>query len=236
MEAQTRFDAQHAFVLEVEHVEKIWCLLEEQGMVVKATVDCSDGIVRHYEEKGSLASYENPKRAAISAVSFSGRIVEPFATAEIDLGARYSKSVSVSISGEETLVSSMRMSISDIVDGMKPWYSRIAVLDLSTIWFSIFMVLLLLAQLMGSSGEAKPSIPFTKALSMVVVVAAVIGVVAFVIGGVSWLRNRYFPVATFALGQGASRHDHFERIRWAVIVAFVISLAASIATTWLFGV
>lgn len=232
MEAKTRFEARHAFVLEVEHVDKIWRSLEEKGMVVKATVHCSDGIVRQYDKMESLLNYENPRRATISAISFYGRIGDPYSTAEIDFGVRYSKPISVSISGEESTISSMRMSISGIVDGMRPWYSRIAILDLAKVWFSVFIVVMLLAQIMSPSGGAKSAVPFREALSVLSTLAAVIGVIVLVILGVSRLRNRCFPVSTFAIGQGAVRYRLLELFRWGVIVSFMVSVASSIMIAW----
>jgi uncharacterized membrane protein len=66
------------------------------------------------------------------------------------------------------------------------------------------------------------------AFAFTVTVLALIGIV---IWGLYWLRKRFFPVATFAIGQGLTRHQHYEQIRWVVIVGFVISVLASIVVT-----
>jgi hypothetical protein len=157
-------------------------------------------------------------------------------TAEISLGARYSAPVSVSLRGEEAVVASMRMAFTDILDGMKPWYSRISTIDLFYVWFPIFMVLMLLFYIMSPSNAPKPAVPLTKALSILAIMVIVIGLIGAAILGVYWVRKRLFPTATFSIGQGLSRHQYYEQVRWAVIVGFVVSVVASIIAALLLTV
>ena len=231
MEAHTKFDIQQAFVATNQDVTRIWKVLEKSGMVVTATIKCSDGLVRYFQNSEMLAQYENPQRASISALEISGRSPEPYSSAEISLGAHYSAPVSVSIRGEETHVSSMRTDLTDTFDGMKPWYSRISTIDLFYFWTAIFMVLMLLLQIMAPSSVPTPGVPFKKALSILAIAVTVIGLIGVMIWGVSWSRKHFFPIATFAIGQGLTRHSHHEQVRWVVIVGFVVSLVASIVAT-----
>lgn len=236
MDAHTKFDIQQAFVATSQNITKMWKTLESSGMVVTATVSCSDGLVRHFQDCELLKQYENPQRASIAALEIAGRSREPYATAEISLGARYSAPVSVSIRGEEALVASMRTGLTDTLDGMKPWYSRISTIDLFYIWSPIIIVLILLLQMMAPSNMPRPAIPFIKALNSLVIAVTVIGLISAVILGVAWLRKRFFPVATFAIGQGLDRHQHYEQVRWVVIVGFLVSVVASIVATVLLAV
>ena len=127
----------------------------------------------------------------------------------------------------------MRTYVSDTVDGMRAWYSRLSTIDFTYVWFPIVMVLVFLAQITSPSGTPHPAPPLNKAIELLAIVAAVIGVIAAVIRAIAWLRKRFFPVGTFAIGQGLSRHQHNEQIRWVAIVGFVVGVGASIVATML---
>lgn len=236
MDAHTKFDIQQGFVATSQDITKMWKTLEDSGMTITTTVNCSDGLVRHFQDSEMLTQYENPQRASITALEISGRCHEPYATAEISLGARYSAPVSVSIRGEEDLVASMRMAVTDTLDGMKPWYSRISTIDLFYVWVPIFMVLIMLFQIMAPSNTPTPAIPFKKALKILTIAVTMIGLIGAMIWGIAWSRKRFFPVGTFAIGQGLARHQYYEQVRWVVIVGFVVSVAASMIATVLLGV
>ena len=231
MEAHTKFDIAHAFVAKGNDISKLWGIFQNAGLTVTATVSCTDGLVRHFDNCESLVQYDNPTRAAVTSLEISAKSHDPYTTAEISLGARYSAPISISLRGEENAVSSMRTYVSDTVDGMRAWYSRLSIIDFFYVWFPILMVLLLLAQIMSPSDTPYPTTPFKKAIEVLVIVMAVIGGVAAVIWAIAWLRKRFFPVATFAIGQGLSRHQHNEQIRWVVIVGFVVGVGASIVAT-----
>ena len=162
------------------------------------------GLVRHFEDYEMLKHYDNPKRAHITALEISGHCREPYTTAEMSLGRRYSTSASVSIRGEEALVATLRMSFSSTtLYGMKPWYSRIATVDLFYVWFPIFIVLMFLIQIMVPSNTPRPPVPFRQCVNILAIGVTMIGLLGVVIWGVAWLRRRFFPVATFANGPRA---------------------------------
>lgn len=231
MEAHTKFDIAHAFVATSSDISKLWGIFENAGLTVTATVSCTDGLVRHFDNCESLIAYDNPKRAAITSLELSAKSHDPYTTAEISLGARYTAPISISLRGEENVISSMRTNVSDTVDGMRAWYSRVSTIDFFYFWLPIFMVLSLLVQIMSPSGTPHPPAPLKKALEVLAIVAAVLGGIAAVIWAIAWLRKRLFPVATFAIGQGLSRHQHIEQIRWVAIVGFVVGVGASIVAT-----
>ena len=221
------------FVATSQDIAKIWKTIENNGMSVNVTVSCSDGLVRTFEDCEKLIEYDNPKRAQITAIEISGRCRDPYTTTEITLGRRYSSNVSVSIRGEESLVESSRILFSDILDGMKPWYSKISSIDLWYVFFPIFMVLVLLVQIMAPSNNPKQAIPLDKALVILATALAAIGSIGAFIWVISSLRKRFFPINTFAIGQGLARHQQYEQIRWVVIVGFLVSIFSSIVATLL---
>lgn len=231
MEAHTKLDIAHAFVATSNDISKLWEIFENYGLEVTATASCADGLVRQFDSCAPLIQYDNPARAAMISLEISARSSDPYITAEISLGARYSAPISISLRGEENTISSMRTYVSDTVDGMRAWYTRIARVEFFYIWFPVFMVLLLIAQVMSPSGAPHPAMPLKKALELVAILVATIGSVAAVIWAIAWLRKRFFPTATFAIGQGLSRHQHNEQIRWVVIVGFVVGVGASLAAT-----
>lgn len=236
MEVSTQFNIQQAFVTTSEDTVKIWKTIENKGMLVKATVNCSDGLIRNFQDSEMLAQYENPPRASITSLEIAGYCHKPYATATVTLGSgRFlSSPVSVSIRGEEDLVASMRTTLTDTLDGMRPWYSRIATLDMLSVWLFIFMILVWLALTMGLltlNMQPTPVISFKKALPILIISGAEVGLFYAVIRGVNWLLKYIFPVTTFAIGQGIRRHHHYEQIRWVVIVGFLVSVVASIFVT-----
>lgn len=231
MEAHTIFFTQQAFVVTNQEVTKIWKTFEEIGMEVEAKATCSDGLVRHFKDNSMLTQYENPRRASVTGLEISGRCLKPYMSAEIILNPQYyfSERISVSIWGEENFVSSMRITINDILNGTKPWYSSIATISFNYIWITIFWVAY--ALLMTKSDTMKQSISLNVSLITVAFIVTVLALICTMIWGVYWLRKRFFPVATFAIGQGLIRHQHYEQIRWVVIVGFMVSILASIVVT-----
>lgn len=233
MDVHAKFDIPQAFVATANDVSKIWKAFDDAAMDVNATANCNDGLVRHFESCESLVQYDNPQRAAITSLEISARCREPYQTGEVSLGGRYSASISVSLRGEEAMVSAIRTTLMDTIDGMKPWYSRVSTIDLFYVWFPIFMVLSLLVSMMTPSDTPTPAIPFAKAVVLLAQLLALIAVIGGVIWGIAALRKRFFPTATFAIGQGASRHQHNEQVRWVVMVGFLVGVGASIVATML---
>jgi len=231
MEAHTRFDITHAFVATSDDIKKFWSIFTSYGLVVTVAASCTDGLVRHFDSCESLLQYDNPTRAAITSLDISARLREPYTTAEISLGARYSAPISISLRGDEGAVSSMRTYVSDASDGMRAWYSAISRIDFFYIWFPVLVFLLMLGQVMSPSGVPHPATPLKKAVESLAFVGLVIGGIAAAIWSISLLRKRCFPVATFAIGQGLSRHKQKEQVRWVVVVGFVVGVGASLVAT-----
>lgn len=95
------------------------------------------------------------------------------------------------------------------------------------VWGPVLFGYLVLAVMAGEAGPARPH-TFSEALPIVGLLIGVLGVLTTATWGLNRLRDLYFPVATFAIGQGARRHQLRETIRWVVVVGFLVSLAASV--------
>lgn len=230
MQVHATVDIQQAFAATSGDITKLWHVLAKPCPVVAATAHCRDGLVRQFLTLEALVGYENPGRASILSLEISARSADSETTAQVSLGTRYSASVKASLRGEEGCISSLRTSLTDVLDGMRPWYSPIAKVDLLFVWVPIFVVSSLVLQVMSLSGSTslKVAIPFRTAVFIATVVVGAIATVGFVIWGTSRIRSRFFPISTFAIGQGFGRHQLDEKIRWVVIVGFLVNVAASI--------
>lgn len=231
MRVQSKFEVPQAFVVKIEDLTKLWQCFEKSIGPPAATAQCADGLVRHFESLSELTGFENAERTKINSLELSARSREYRERAEVALGGKFLATISVTMEGEEDTISKLMLEVKDILYGMRPWYSRIARLDMFYVWFPIFLVVFLLLQIMAQGAPQPQPIPFSKALG----VTGFVLVLIFVIGGIVWgsakLRNRFFPLATFAIGQGLGRHQHQEQIRWVVIVGFLVGVAASILAT-----
>jgi hypothetical protein len=234
MEAQSSLEFPHAFVATSQDINKIWDVIESNEMVPEATVSCSDGIVRNFVDRDKLINYNNPKRAKIKSIEITGRRREPYTTIVITLGRKYSYNASVSIRGEESFVESSRILFTDILDGMKPWYSGFARIDLSNVFLSIILSIFLILQIMKSESHPSHATPLDKAILILAITMFTMGIIVLSFFTISLFHQKLFPMSTFAIGQGISRHQYLENIRWVVVIGFFISLLASILTTLLF--
>ena len=176
MQVHAAVDIPQAFVASSGTITKLWQVLAGPCPVVAATAHCHDGLVRQFATLEELLGYENPERASITSLELSARSTDRKTAAQISLGARYSKSITASLSGEEGCISSLRTSLTDVLDGMRPWYSRIATVDLSDVWIVLFAFPFLLIQVLGafSPGSTKVALPFPTAVYVTAVLVGVL--------------------------------------------------------------
>lgn len=228
MEAHAKFEANQAFVIKSKDITKIWKLLEDNGMIVEASISCSDQLIRKFTNCETLAQYDNPKRMRITALEISGLSKEPYEKADISIGRSNYTPISVSIRGEESSVALMRMTLADIIDGIKPWYSRFAIIDL---WYPLTIILfagLFILQMMLPSNPQKHGVTFDKALLTLSIAIVFLGGIAAIYWGINKIQAYCFPRATFAIGEGEKEYSFLEQIRWVVIIGFMVSVVASI--------
>ncbi|WP_129449104.1 hypothetical protein [Methylibium sp. Pch-M] len=231
MKAKLRVDVPHAFVAKGADLGKIWQLFAADGMKLSATVRCKDDIVREFTSLDELLAYENPVRAAMLSIEISARSSDWESSAEVTLGGKYRSPMSLSLGGEEALITKWQSSLADTLDGMRSWYSRIATLDLFYVAMPLFVVLMFSLQVSDAPAAPKSAVTFQRTLYLTVLALGLMALVYFIGSAISRLRARFFPVATFAVGQGIARHAFGEQIRWVVIIGFVISVLASLFVT-----
>ena len=233
MTAGANIEVSHAFVLTSEDAEKLWAILSEFFEEVEASARCDDGVRREFHARDELAKYENPRTKAIRSLSFEARRAKPYSRVTLQFGGRYSSSVEVGISGPEETVLAVRERISELLDGMRPWYSLISRVDFFFVVSGVAFFAWLVLQGMSTGSASGKAMTFSQASVAAILLIAILCGVGLLIWISNRLRNRYFPTAAFAIGQGQRRFEVDEKIRWAVIIGFGVSLFASLVAAFL---
>lgn len=228
MKAESRFDTKKAFVLNPQDVKKIWDLLEGADLEVEATLECADGISRKTKLMREVLEYDNSMRAEIKSLRLTGTSSSISSYSTITLGGAHSTSVSFSLNGHVDKVAELRVRLMDIIDGMRPWYDLCARFDFGAVVIILFMISGVYLSFL-SSGKPKENIAPDHALSATVISIAAVMVMILIGWFFSRLKRRFFPIAVFEIGLGAKRNEFAEKVRWGVVVAFIISMAAAFA-------
>ncbi|MEN5312391.1 hypothetical protein [Pseudomonas koreensis] len=209
-------------------VKKIWDLLEDAGLEVEATLECADGISRKTKSITEIFDYDNLPRAEIKTLRLSGFSSEVRSFSTISLGSDRSTKVTCSLNGHVDKVAEMRIKLMDIVDGMKPWYDLLARVDFSLLALGFFMFWGLFFSFLGS-GKSKAEIAPIQAFYSTSIAIGAFAAIALAGWVMTRLRSKYFPIAVFEIGHGLKRHEFAEKVRWGVVVAFVVGLAGAFA-------
>lgn len=204
-------------------------------------VECSDGITRSFDSVEAVVNYDNPVSKQIQAIrirAFSGNMKERVSLA---MTAGSHSTFFLSLEGSEEHVRELKEAIDDRVAGMRPWYSwltRISFISIGVFGcLAAYVALLVLTAFGMLRGNSPPKSAPEDARSTATAGLIVLGSFAVAMGG-GWLldrlRNIAFPKATFAIGQGEERFRHQERVRWVVLVGFIVSLAAGFVPIFMF--
>lgn len=227
MSANIRAERKHAFVLKQEQLKRIWESFQSRIGSPSITIKCSDEVSREYENWKSFSKFENPPNKAIKHLIVKANSDDHSKRAEVEFSRSAYRIISISINGGEAVVTNLYDEIGDVLDGTKPWYWRLAKIDFFYVAAFIlgagYMFLTLYAG--ESTGQteftAKQAVTATSVFCLIIA-----GLVALIIG-LNKLRHRVFPLSFYAIGQGLHRFELDEKIRWGVIIAFVISISSS---------
>ncbi len=230
MQVHAEYNAKHAFVVTVDEIEKIWSTLSKSYEHIEAQTKCADGINRTFTCSDDLVSYTNPKRAEIKIIEivFSNRSSEHYDRGSVRIGKKFGETLSLSVHGEENHVTATNTSLRDLFNEIKPWFSGLATLDLSLVFMPLCVLLFSFLYLTTRGNEVKEVSSSSAVLAIVATLGlfATLFLSAWIVGR---LRNKIFPIATFAIGQGRVRNELIDKIRWAVVIGSAVSVFASIA-------
>ena len=233
MEASVSKERKQAFILNQSNLKKIWDLLEERIGPVSAEISCADGIHREFSNWKQFTLFDNPRQKKIISLSMNARADNWSKSVHLRFSKSSWENIELRIKGTEQVVSRLNDDINDIVDGIRPWYSKLARIDfgyvIAFLYGSIFMCIG--RKFLNETKETDKG-PSSEKLFLWFVFFVCGFAIVFCL---SWLLNklktRVFPIATFALGQGEQRYHLDEKIRWTIVIGFIVSLIASLVVS-----
>ncbi|HBO44967.1 MAG TPA: hypothetical protein DD670_13765 [Planctomycetaceae bacterium] len=209
------------------------------GGPVSYEVHCSDGLTRELSLK-ELLSYENPQRKAIHSLKATSVSLEGDnkRTAIVDFEDRYQRTIAFYLNGFENDVEKFNSAMMDIVEGMRPWYAWFVGRFSAPMFAMVFgLVLGVLAVVLIWHLSACHDLPGAgTGAAWVVLMANSVWLGSLFLSfmcaeTIDNLKKRFFPAITFAIGQGAKRHDTMENIRWVIVVGSALAIVSGIVVS-----
>ena len=219
-----------AFVLSEEDLR---ALSETLGAVgaLKYTLDCSDGLSREVRTLEDILRYDNSPERSIVRLTLDARTSDLKSWASISFGNDESTNLRIRLEGPEEVIVPLNRELEARLAAMRPWYAIMTRGDviLLSMAFLFGLFVLFVAFVAFGPGRWVSSAtrdPRSEARS------ALLGFgVPVVFIGLAWLlhraRNWLFPIGSFVLGSGKARYDVLEKVRWTVVVGFVVSVVGS---------
>lgn len=228
MQVHASREIAEAIVVDEEAIKRLWHHIESYTTPVSAEVKCSDDITRTFVEIKNLLDYENNPNADIKQIELTGRSLKLERSITIILGRNRLLPTSISIRGEEAEVSEIQKRICDTLYGMKAWYSKIAGLEMLYIWcFVAFLGMSILTLMAPSEAQKTAARSFPEVLIPLFQIILLLTIIVATIWATNHLKNRFFPLVHFSLGQGKKRFNFDEQIRWSVIIALAVGMLGS---------
>lgn len=213
-------------------MRQIWDLFQSHIGTVVCSGECADGIERAFSSAGAVLRFNNATQKQIIGMVFEARSKDRENFANLEFSENNRAPVSVRISGSEEVVARLKDAVEDVIYGMKPWYSRVTRLDFSYVALAMFMPLLLFLQAY-SHGKRIKSETIGEAISEAVVSIIFVAIILVSVWLMNKLRQRLFPIGSFALGQGKDRYAFDEKVRWAFVgVAVPLIIALISGPVW----
>lgn len=237
MKTSVEFERKHAFVLGISHTKKMWDLSQNYIGNPKINVRCRNGLKREFDSWEQFLSFDNPPQKEILSLSLISHSKECEKLARVEFNNNSWRPISINAEGKEDTVVKFYEDISDVVDGIKPWYSKITNID----FFHFLWFLIVILNLIVTFGINKNShIKLNAFLEMNAFQINLIGIAILVFSGLlillstmfNKLKLRFFPVGFFALGQGEQRYRIDEKVRWSIAISFFVSAFASLIVSF----
>lgn len=228
-----------AFVATPDKVSKLFDVLKTRVGAVEITADCAD-YSREFSNLDELLKYENPPARQIKQLSLAARSEDLNRSASVVLANSRLTTVTIYLtSRREDGLLKLKNDILDIVDGLRPWYGFFSTFEyhyfLLQSAFLLCMVLyggLTLLAFLGwlpKPGNGNAELRITAIAALVLSSPLMLALLTSIVVG--WTKGFLAPRGVFAIGQGKSRFDLQEKIRWGVVIAFVVSIAAGLVIT-----
>ncbi|WP_027858201.1 hypothetical protein [Marinobacterium jannaschii] len=220
--------SEHAFVLHDNDLRKLWQKLEAYGCSVTATVKFSDKVERKITNIEDLLSFENSKKRSIQSIKFQSHSEHGHNRTSIEFDSSIYRTITVSSSGDDELVTKVSDELTEFTSGIKPWYSSVSRLDVFWLIFVPFVLAFMFADMMHASSAEDVALTFKQSATAIGAIAA-IGLGLYLSHKLlSTWKNYLFPIASFAIGQGAKRYKTQDQFRFTAVIGFIVSIAASL--------
>jgi hypothetical protein len=217
-------------VFKPDDVRKLCRCLEKYCGTVSIVAECEDRLTRHFGNAESLLSFENAPANKICLLQFSASSDNQTQMANLEFDGQYGFNSlhRIFLDGSEEIITKLNSEIEQRLQGMKPWYSQMTTHVASLVIFFSCLVMTILAissfaltyRYYDPTNQTKPS-------QLLVIGGGVIFPLTIILL-LEKIRDRFFPLVTFALGQGEERYKTDENIRWMVIFGFVVSFMAGL--------
>jgi hypothetical protein len=221
----------HSFVLEEDGLRKICDNLARFFTTVYITAKCSDKLDREFTSADELLGFANPARSAIQELSIRARDAEWKKSFSLSLANKHYANVYVSIEADNESAPELNSLADDAIESMRPWFSWIARVDWFGLVFLIWMLwwagFILLALVLH--GDRQIILGGAEAIrTHAILKSIIVGLMPTLAGlALNLVRNRFFPIGTFAIANGKARHVQNEVIRTVIIVGMAISVITS---------
>jgi len=219
-------------------VKRIYAVLAQRVGPVAISLQCADGIDREFDDMDQLVNYPNARDRQIIRLRISARGERSGHSAALSLSSGPSSPIDLFISASsDEFVLTLRQDLISLLRELRPWYSKIATIDLvgavllTALAGSAVLILGMATGLVSvTSSEPVDSTAVTRA-------SAVFWAIIILTGAAVWslnrLRSNVFPVAVFAIGEGMHRYQTLDTARWVIVVGFMVSIVASVVATLL---
>jgi len=214
----TRFDSYYrVFVLKDDDLTRL--VQDFQVLIgpVRFELECADSVTRHADSLHDLATFDNPPSKAIRRLKIIAQGSDGSNSAYLRLSADREKNVQIVFDAREDAATRINDRIEDRVESMRPWYSPLRRGSVSATAFVIWLATMIVGNdrgwFVGKNEQVSDIIRHQSEVRWSVVTGLIAGI--GIITGL--LREKYFPVGAFAIGQGASDYNRSETIRILII-------------------
>ncbi len=230
MDARTTITSSQAFVVAPNDVKKLFRILTDRIGDTTIHSLTADGIEREHRDAKSLCDGEYPWQKRIVSLRFSSASDDRKKRINLRIAESGIYLIDVEVVASDDVVERLREELLVLFGGLRPWYYRIAQFDFIGSGFLVLLGLVVLVSVLVAVGlvemnESPSAIQNRQQANGIALLFAIVLCGAIFNRARAWL----FPMGTFAIGQTAARAEFLEKIRWGVVVGFVVSLAASLA-------
>lgn len=226
----------HPFVLNWASLKNFHSSVSARFPKVSISAKCADKLDREFASLQELEEFGNPSRAAIQELTITGRDLERDQRFSISLCNHRKLNVRISLDADEENATALNDLATDSVESLRPWYSWVARAD----WYWLvlggwigtqFVLIFLKLALAGdkvvtfSGGEPINARELLK-LTFYGFLPVAVGI------ALNSVRDKFFPIGTFSIGQGENRHSSAEVIRTVLIAGLAVSIVTSVALSW----